>query len=148
MNVFEIKDIHSLLCEIEVWITLQSNMNWIEFQFNQIQFNNCVKIKFHWKKERMQIGGEGIKTFSRIWCWKNNFKNTWIQKDTFPCFFTWEWAKCIPIWNCSIVDDLWNIKLSYLNQLQSIVVIKIRVYSNLHLRHDFLPKTNSHLFNN
>lgn len=48
----------------------------------------------------------------------------------------------------AIFDDLWNIKLSYLNQLQSIVLIKIHVYSNLHLRHDFSPKKNSHLVNN
>jgi hypothetical protein len=72
-----------------------------------------------------------------------------IWKDTFPFFFTWESTKQILIWNCpkenllelfkqwfiGIVqrtiywncsnNDLWNIKLSYLNQFWQIVVIEI-----------------------
>ncbi len=30
------------------------------------------------------------------------FLNTQIWKDTLPCLFTWEWAKQISIWNCSM----------------------------------------------
>ncbi len=33
--------------------------------------------------------------------------------------------KQIPIWNCLMYDDLRNLKLSYLNQLQRIIVIEI-----------------------
>jgi len=42
-------------------------------------------------------------------------KKTKIQKDFFPFLFIWIWAKHIPIWNYSICDNLWNIKLFYLN---------------------------------
>jgi hypothetical protein len=35
---------------------LNLNLNLIQFQFNQIQFNNCVKIKFHWKKRGCKLG--------------------------------------------------------------------------------------------
>jgi hypothetical protein len=56
--------------------------------------------------------------FSKYSCeygvWKTNLKKTQIQKDTFPCFFIWEWAKKILIWNHPMYDDSWNLKLSNL----------------------------------
>jgi hypothetical protein len=52
-------------------------------------------------------------------------KKTQIKKYTFPCLFIWEWTKCIEIWNYPSDNyDLWNIKLSCLNQLRWINVIE------------------------
>jgi hypothetical protein len=48
------------------------------------------------------------------WCWKFLIEKKQIWTDTFPCFFTWQWAKQVPNWKCSN-DDSWNLKLSYLN---------------------------------
>jgi hypothetical protein len=40
--------------------------------------------------------------------------------------FIQEWRKQIPIWNCPSDEyNLWNLKLSYLNQLQWIIIIRI-----------------------
>jgi hypothetical protein len=63
-----------------------------------------------------------IKIFLWIQCWQKQFSKTQIWKDTFQCLFTWEWIKQILLWNYSMYD-LWNLKLSYLNQLQWIIVI-------------------------
>jgi hypothetical protein len=49
-----------------------------------------------------------------------------MQKDTFSCFSTCELTKYILVWNCPIYDDdLWNLKLSYLNQFQQINIVTI-----------------------
>jgi hypothetical protein len=42
-----------------------------------------------------------------------------VEKDTFPSPFIWEWAKQISNWNNPSDDyDLWNLNLIYLNQLE------------------------------
>jgi hypothetical protein len=48
---------------------------------------------------------------------KINLKKTEIFLNNFPCLFILEWAKKNPIWNYPMYDnnDLWNLKLSYLN---------------------------------
>jgi hypothetical protein len=43
---------------------------------------------------------------------KNKNKNK-CAKTKFSCH-TWKWAKQILVWNCPR-DNLWNLKLSYLN---------------------------------
>jgi hypothetical protein len=49
-------------------------------------------------------------------------KNTDLKRDFFMHFIL-EWAKNISSWNCwSDNYNLWNQKLSYLNQLQWIIV--------------------------
>jgi hypothetical protein len=54
----------------------------------------------------------------------NNNKKKYIQEYTIPCLFTWEWPK--QIWNYSSDDyDLWNLKLSYLNQFWWIIIIEV-----------------------
>jgi hypothetical protein len=32
-------------------------------------------------------------------------------------FLTWKWVKQIPVWNCPIYDDIWNVELSILPKL-------------------------------
>jgi hypothetical protein len=41
----------------------------------------------------MQIGGENIEILLVDMVLEKNFNTTQIWKDTFPCLFTWEWAK-------------------------------------------------------
>ncbi len=43
----------------------------------------------------MQIGGKCIQNLL-----VNMVLESKLSKDTFPCLFTWEWVKKIPIWNC------------------------------------------------
>jgi hypothetical protein len=38
-NGFEMKDNNSFLYEIEVWITLQCNLNWVWIEFKCIEWN-------------------------------------------------------------------------------------------------------------
>jgi hypothetical protein len=48
----------------------------------------------------MQIDGKGIENFLMNTMLKNsNTKKTISKKYTFPCLFTWEWAKWIVDWN-------------------------------------------------
>jgi hypothetical protein len=45
---------------------------------------------------------------------KKNFKKIRIWKNTISCFFTWEWAKQILVWNyLSDNYNLWNLKLCF-----------------------------------
>jgi hypothetical protein len=93
----------------------------IEWYFMQIQFNSTFLLKFNWiefkfKKNGMQILWRTIWIFKNIYgVEKRNLKEK-FGKDTIPCLFTWEWAKQ----NFHLNDDhnLWNLKMSYLNQLQ------------------------------
>jgi hypothetical protein len=71
-----------------------------------------------------------IKIFLWIWGWQIFFSKTQIWKDTFQCFFTWEWIKQILLWNYSMYD-LCNLKSSYLNQLQWIIIIGINYLINM-----------------
>jgi len=69
-------------------------------------------MKIELKRNKMQIDGEGIEIFLVNVMLK-------IFKNTLPCLFIWEWAKHILVWNCPMMVrtyDLWNLKLSYLNE--------------------------------
>jgi hypothetical protein len=92
----------------------------IESYCMQIQFNSKNLLRFNWiefkfKKNGMQIWWRKFWFKKKNGVEKINFKRK-FGKDTIPCLFTWEWAKQISCLN----DDhnLWNLKLSYLNQLQ------------------------------
>jgi len=66
----------------------------------------------------MQIGGEDIGEFvCEYGVGKKTFKKIQIQKYTFLCLFILEWGKKIKVWNCPS-NDIWNLKLCYLNQFQ------------------------------
>jgi len=66
----------------------------------------------------MQIGGKDIvKYVCEYGVETKTFKMTQIQKYTFLCLFISEWAKTIQVWNCPN-NDIWNLTLSYPNQLQ------------------------------
>jgi hypothetical protein len=77
-------------------------------------------MKIELKRNKMQIGGEGIEIFLvNVMLKYEIFKKTKIFKNTLPCLFIWEWAKHILVWNCPMMMrtyDLWNLKLSYLNE--------------------------------
>jgi hypothetical protein len=64
------------------------NVNWIS---NWTQFNsNSIEKKWYanwWRRFSNLLVNVMLKN--------KNFKNTQIQKYTFPCFFTWEWARQI-----------------------------------------------------
>jgi hypothetical protein len=69
----------------------------------------------------MQIGEESIESLLVNMVLEKKIKIQ-IWKDLISCLFTWEWTKHIPIWNCPSDNyDLWNLTLSYLNQLQWII---------------------------
>jgi hypothetical protein len=59
-----------------------SNATWIKIRFNSIQFQ--------FKTNEMQIGGKGIQNcLMNTVLEKKTYKKTQIEKDTFPCLFTW-----------------------------------------------------------
>jgi hypothetical protein len=61
-----------------------------------------------------------------IWCWKTKILKRHIFEKHLFMFFTWEWAKCIHTWNHPRDDHyLWNLRLSYLNQLWWIIIIEM-----------------------
>jgi hypothetical protein len=62
-----------------------------------------------------------FKIFLWIWCWKEIFKKNTNMKKYLSMPFTWKWTKQTPIWNCED-DNLWNLKLSYLNQFRWIII--------------------------
>ncbi len=75
----------------------------------------------------MQIGGEDIgKYVCEYGVEKKTFKKIQIQKYTFPSPFILEWAKNIQVWNYPS-NDIWNLMLSYLNQLKRIIFIRILI---------------------
>jgi hypothetical protein len=45
----------------------------------------------------MQINGKDIQNLFVNMVLRKSSNKTQIQRGTFPCFFTWEWAKKIPI---------------------------------------------------
>ncbi len=75
----------------------------------------------------MQIaGGDIVKYVCEYGVETNTFKKTQIQKYTFLCLFILERAKKIQVWNCPN-NDIWNLRLSYLNRLQWIIFIRILI---------------------
>jgi hypothetical protein len=91
---------------------------WVEFRLNLSQF------KFISRQMGCKLVEKVFKFFLWMWHWQKNFKKIQIWKNTFPCLFTWEWVK--QIFSLELPnDDLWNLKLSYLNQFWWVIVIKI-----------------------
>ncbi len=106
-----------------------NDMNAFWIKLIQLNSNSC-SIKLNSNsilKNEMQIGGEDIvKYVCKYGAETKTFKKTQIQKYTFLCLFILEWAKKILVWNCPN-NDIWNLTLSYLNQLQWIIFIRILI---------------------
>lgn len=75
----------------------------LEFKLNSnsTKSNSKIELKFNWSEMGYKLVEEILKICWRIWCRKKKNWKTRIQKDTFPCHFTWEWAKRIRVWNYS-----------------------------------------------
>jgi hypothetical protein len=74
---------------MKVWMTFAGDLNWIWIEKNE-----------------MQIGEESIENLLINYVvgrYKINIKKMNL-KHTFPCLFTWEWAKHNFSWNCPNVD--------------------------------------------
>ncbi len=78
---------------------LNLNLNFIEFQFNQVQFNNCVKIKFHWKKKRCKLVEKVLKHFHEYGVEKITLKGHESKKTPFHGSSLGNGLKYIPICN-------------------------------------------------
>jgi hypothetical protein len=100
------------------------HVNWIEFElkWNSILLNsntlNGIWVPIQLKRNVVQIGEESIENPLVNMVLEKQIKIQ-IWKDLISCLFTWEH---IPIWNCPSDNyDLWNLRLSYLSQLQWII---------------------------
>jgi hypothetical protein len=120
---------------IEFDIACKLNWIWI-VHWNSIQFNldlielylefNWIIFKFNRKEMKWKLVEKLLKICLWIWCWQKNLKKTQIQKHAIPCLFTWQWAKQIRVWNYPSDDyNIWNLKLSHLNQFWWIIITKI-----------------------
>jgi hypothetical protein len=85
-------------------------LNWIRTQLNSIQqldySTELNWIRFNSQKMRCKLrdGIENLLVNMVLWIQLLNWK------ETFPCLFSWEWAKQIPVWNCpSDYCSLWNL---------------------------------------
>jgi hypothetical protein len=94
---------------------------WIEFKMLHL-------IQIQLKINGMQIGAKVLIIYLWLRCWKKKSQNTQIWKNLFPFLFRWELAKHILGWNCP-KDNLWNLKLSYLNQFQWLITT-VRFHQN------------------
>jgi hypothetical protein len=108
-------------------LTLHANwieLNWIIIQFNWIQIEWMI-FKFN-RKKRKENWWKSCWKFTCEYCvGKKTLKKTQIQKYAIPCLFTWQWAKQIRVWNHPSDDNnLWNLKLSHLNQFRWIIITK------------------------
>jgi hypothetical protein len=109
---------------------------------NDDQLINCF-LKNQFKKIKIPFEWKYLMALHANWwkgCWKSThaygvgkikLEDTNTRK-TFPCLFTQEWEKAISIWNCPSENNhnnLWNLKLSYLNDLQWITIVGINKLS-------------------
>ncbi len=79
------------------WYRMQVELDGIEIPFNSIYF----LLKKNW----MYISVAGIENLFMIIIGKRNFEIVDIKENTIPFLFVWNYSK----------DDIWNLKLSYLN---------------------------------
>ncbi len=75
----------------------------------------------------MQIGGENIENiFENMVLEKKPLKKHRSKNTSFSAYLFRNGLKKFKFWNCPR-NDIWNLKLSYLNQLQWIIFIRILI---------------------
>jgi hypothetical protein len=79
--------------QLKILNDIACNLNWI-IQFNQFKFLNWIHIQL--KKKKCILVEKVLKKFNEFMVLKTKtFEKKLIEKNTFPCHFTWKWAKYI-----------------------------------------------------